>query len=73
MQNIEEIVKNMREPKLKDIRAVSHIENLEDKEIKLVSNLTGLSEEELGELTFSDYAKLSNKLASFLSPAGKSA
>lgn len=73
MRNIEEIVKNMREPKLKDIRAVSHITNLEEKEIKLISNLTGVSEDELDELKFSDYAKLSQKLASFLSPAGTNA
>lgn len=67
MINFKEIAKNMREPKMKDIRAVSNIANNEEKEIKLISNLTGLSEAELDEATFKEYKILQDKLTSFLS------
>lgn len=67
MQNIKEIAKNMREPKMKDIRALSHIENAEEKEIELISNLTGISKDELDELTFKEYKILQIKLSNFLS------
>lgn len=40
MSRFNEIAENMREPKMKDIRAVSNIKNNEEKEIKLISNLT---------------------------------
>lgn len=48
----------MRKPKVKDNRAVAHIENDSEREIALFSNLTGLSIEEIDELYMSDYAKL---------------
>ncbi len=48
----------MRKPKVRDIRAVSHIDNEEEREIKLFANLTGLSVEEIEGLYLDDYAKL---------------
>lgn len=67
MTKIEEIVKNMREPKLKDIRAVSHISNEEEKTIVLIGNLCGLSEAELDELSLREFNVLKVKLEGFLS------
>ncbi|WP_354595964.1 phage tail assembly protein [Helicobacter rodentium] len=40
--------------------------NAEEKEIALVANLTGLTQEELGELTLCDYGILQKGLQSFL-------
>jgi hypothetical protein len=48
----------MRKPKVKDSRAVSDRKDEADKEIALFANLTGLSEEEIGELYLTDYALL---------------
>lgn len=56
----------MRVPLVRDMRALSNITNAEDKEIALVSNLTGLTQEELGELTLRDYGILQKGLQSFL-------
>jgi len=67
MTKIEEIAKNMREPKLKDIRAVSHISNEEEKTIVLIGNLCGLSEAELDELSLREFNVLKVKLEGFLS------
>lgn len=67
MNKIEEIAENMRSPKLRDIRSVSDIKNDVKKEIKLISNLTGLSEAELDELEYKEYKILQNKLSGFLS------
>ncbi|WP_301050868.1 phage tail assembly protein, partial [Helicobacter rodentium] len=41
----------MRTPLVRDMMALSNITNAEEKEIALVANLTGLTQEELGELT----------------------
>ena len=51
-------VVKMRKPKVRDNRAVSHIENEIDKEVAMFANLTGLSEEEIDNLYLSDYTKL---------------
>lgn len=56
----------MREPKVKDMRAVSSEENQEEKEIKLISNLTGMSVVEIDDLSLKDYALLSKGLTTFL-------
>ena len=56
----------MRVPLVRDMRALSNITNAEDKEIALVANLTGLTQEELGELTLRDYGILQKGLQSFL-------
>jgi hypothetical protein len=56
----------MREPKVKDIRALSTIKDDAEKEFNLISNLTGLTPGELDELSFKDYKILQDKLNSFL-------
>jgi hypothetical protein len=53
----------MREMKVRDVRAVSKIEDDAEREFALVSNLTGLSPEELDDLPWSDYVKLQTALA----------
>ncbi len=65
--NIEDFANSMREPKVKDIRALSAIKDDAEKEFKLISNLTGLAPGELDELSFKDYKILQDKLNSFLS------
>lgn len=67
MEKIEQIVENMREPRVKDIRALSHLKSEEEKEFTLLSNLTGQTPEELDNLTFKEYKLLQDKLKSFLS------
>jgi len=56
----------MREPKVRDIRAVSSIASEEEKEIALISNLTGMMEEEIDDLSLADYAKLQDALSGFM-------
>jgi hypothetical protein len=53
----------MREMKVRDVRAVSKIEDDAEREFALVSNLTGLPQEELDELPWADYVKLQTALA----------
>ena len=64
--NIEDYANSMREPKVKDIRALSTIKDDAEKEFNLISNLTGLTPGELDELSLKDYKILQDKLNSFL-------
>lgn len=64
---IDEIVKNMREPLVRDLRSLKTTASEEEKEISLISNLSGLSESELDELTLKEYGKLQERLKGFLS------
>jgi hypothetical protein len=48
-------------------RAVSSVGSEEDKEIALIVNLTGLTEEEIDDLSLSDYGKLQDVLSGFMS------
>lgn len=57
----------MREPKLRDMRMLSHVKEDEEKTIKLVANLTMMTEEELDDLSLKDYSLLQKGLESFLS------
>ncbi len=57
----------MRKPKVRDMRMVADIENEVEKEIKLISNLTNMTFEELDELDLVDYKKLQEALMGFLS------
>jgi hypothetical protein len=57
----------MREPKVRDMKVVSGIENDVEKEIALVKNLTGMAAEEIEELNMKDYALLQKGLSDFLS------
>jgi hypothetical protein len=56
----------MRPPKVRDMRAVSKIEDKVERELTLISNLTGLSPDELDELDFKEYKKLQEALGGFL-------
>jgi predicted DNA-binding protein (UPF0251 family) len=60
-------VVEIREPLVRDIRAVKDFKDNEEKEIRLVGNLTNLTIEELDALTLKDYGKLQEVLQSFLS------
>ena len=55
----------MRAPKVRDVRAVSTEKNEEERTYLLVSNLTGISNDELNELYFKDFRKLEKELQSF--------
>ena len=55
----------MRAPKVRDVRAVSTEKNEEERTYLLVSNLTGISNDELNELSFKDFRKLEKELQSF--------
>lgn len=57
----------MREPKVRDMRIVANEANEQEQEIKLIANLTGLTTEEIDDLSLKDYALLSEELKAFLS------
>jgi len=63
----------MREPLVRDMRATNKISNLEDREFKMISNLTGTEEDKLDVMLYSDYQKLSKAFQSFLPSNGKTA
>ena len=48
----------MRKPKVRDIRAVAHIETEEERELELFANLTGLNKDEMEDMYLEDYSKL---------------
>ncbi len=56
----------LREPKVRDMLALEPVIGEQLKEVTLISNLSGLSVEEIEEITIKDYKKLSEKLQSFL-------
>jgi len=56
----------MREPKVKDVKLLSHIKDEEEKELKLIANLTMMTDQEVEELSLADYRKLQEGLTSFL-------
>jgi len=56
---------DIREPKVRDVRAVSFEKNEEERTYLLISNLTGLSNDELNELSFKDFKKLEKELQGF--------
>jgi len=58
-------VVNIREPKVRDVRAVSFEKNEEERTYLLISNLTGLSNDELNELSFKDFKILEKELQGF--------
>ncbi|WP_300764346.1 phage tail assembly protein [Helicobacter sp. UBA3407] len=56
----------MRVPFVRDMRALSHIQNAGETEIALIANLTGITQEELNDMTLRDYTILQKGLQSFL-------
>ncbi|RYA23889.1 phage tail assembly protein [Malaciobacter halophilus] len=57
----------MREPKVRDMRLVGDTNNQGELELKLIANLTGLTLEELDDLTMKEYAPLQKALMGFQS------
>ncbi len=57
----------VREPKVRDIRAVAHHASEEEKEVHLIANITGLTVDEIDDLGLKDYRQLQKELQDFLS------
>ena len=57
----------MREPVVRDMRIVSTYKDEVEKELNLIGNLTGLTADEIDELSLKDYGLLQKELTSFLS------
>jgi hypothetical protein len=57
----------MREPVVRDMRIVSTYKDEVEKELNLIGNLTGLTADEIDELSLKDYALLQKELTNFLS------
>ena len=60
-------VVEMREPKVRDIKAVNNITDEFEKEIALIGNLTEMAPTEVEELSMADFSKLDGALQGFLS------
>lgn len=60
----------MRNPKLRDIKAVNDIADSLLKESTLISNISGKTVEELDNMDFGDYTLLSNEINGFLFSIG---
>ncbi|MDN5092720.1 MAG: phage tail assembly protein [Aliarcobacter butzleri] len=56
----------MRKPIVRDIKALANITNQEIKTYHLISNLTGLSMDEIEMLDYPDFSVLNKELESFL-------
>lgn len=57
---------SMREPKVKDMKAIDAIDGGDlEKEITMISRLTGINIEDLDTLGIKNYKKLQDKYASF--------
>lgn len=56
----------MREPVVRDMRIVATFTDEVEKELNLIQNLTGLTANEVDELSLSDYQKLQHTLKQFL-------
>ncbi|RXJ86958.1 phage tail assembly protein [Arcobacter sp. CECT 8985] len=57
----------MREPKVRDMRVVGNHQSQGELEVHLIANLTGLTVEELDDLTMKEYAPLQKALMGFQS------
>lgn len=58
----------MRPPKVSDLRAVSSIVDDVERDIAIFANLTGMTEDEIGELDIIDYRKLEKIYLDFTLP-----
>jgi hypothetical protein len=56
----------VREPKVRDMRIVANEPNEQEQEVKLIANLTGLTLDEVDELSLKDYALISEVVKDFL-------
>lgn len=57
----------MREPKVKDMKIVSNIDDEFEKELALIVNLTGMTPDEVDNLSMKDFNKVDEVLKGFLS------
>ncbi len=57
---------NVREPKVRDMRMIGEVANEADREIKLISSLTQMTEEELDDLSMKDYGLIQKEIQTFL-------
>ncbi len=55
----------MREPKLRDMVAVNHIRDDTDREMAVISNLTGLTKDEMLDLPWAKYQELQSVFMGF--------
>ena len=55
----------MREPKVRDMMMVKDVQNDIDREIELLANITEKTEEELYDLSLSDYSQLQEAFKGF--------
>ena len=60
------VVISLREPKVRDMRLVAGEKNEQEMEIKLIANLTGLTEKEIDDMTLKDYGLIAKEVNSFL-------
>lgn len=56
----------MREPKVRDMKIAGESSSAVDQEIMLIGNLTGLTPDEVDDLTLKDYGILQEGLKTFL-------
>ena len=56
----------MREPLVRDMKAVNHITDDFEKEIALLANLTEMTPEEIEAMPMAEFNKLDKELQSFL-------
>ena len=56
----------MREPKVRDMKIAAEKNNKVDEEITLIGNLSGLSPDEVEDLSMKDYTKLQEAVKGFL-------
>lgn len=56
----------MREPKVRDLMIMDKVQGEAKKEVILLSSLCQLTEDEILDLSMSDYSKLQKELQSFL-------
>ncbi|MDR2153269.1 MAG: phage tail assembly protein [Helicobacteraceae bacterium] len=57
----------MREPLVRDLRAVKEFKDPQEKEVRLLSNLTNLTIDEIDAFTMKEYGKIQKVLHGFLS------
>lgn len=61
---------SLREPKVKDIIAISKNNISEnEREVRLIANLAEISVENVMEMSFKDYSKVQSVIRDFLAPA----
>ncbi len=57
----------MREPKVKDMKIVGNISDEFERELALIVNLTGMTPDEVDDLSMKDFGKVDEVLKGFLS------